>query len=254
MHTEFRSSLAWLFLFIGTLPGLVGCSTAPPKAQGTVDIVTVGYNSSTGCDVCTGAVPHCLSLGDTQFCVACTTDADCAAQNAGTCLKSMYVCSQAKPPECAICADPLPACLVLGGSWFCAGCVSDVDCANQNAGKCEAPTFVCSGKPSPSAKCIRDLDCIGVTTGAFDLACDVTSGVCYDRNGRCDNKVAFCKISSGSQCQLAADATPSESFCSCATPACDVTPTAGSGGCWDGVPCVCTGQSSGPGTGQCGKR
>ncbi len=189
------------------------------------------------CAACADPFPRCIGVKDAWFCVGCVSDADCAENNRGVCLKPSYMCSGAGtlPAECAVCTGATPSCVYMDKTWYCAGCVTDGDCADKKQGYCMPGVLACSMAPSG---CMTDGDCHNVGASAFDLACDVTRHQCYDTGGRCDNVSAFCREDEWSNCQLPSTATgttapmgrctcgrapgpSSNPACAIASPACD---------------------------------
>ncbi len=150
---------------------------------------------------CPAEKPLKLVTGE---CVECTNDTHCAASSKGPkCISN--VCSPSNQNnECSVCKDPYPGCVEINGTWSCVECATDDDCAKKNKGNCSAKTYTCSGTTQgggpTSGTCKSDADCPAGTTG-FDLACDVASGLCYDKNGQCDNLAAFCNAAAGSVCK-----------------------------------------------------
>ena len=152
-------------------------------------------------DKCPDDKPQKLVTG---VCVECTNDTHCAASSVGPkCVGN--VCSAANQSnECAVCKDPYPGCVEINGNWSCVECATDADCAAKGKGTCSSKTFTCSATSSASGptsgSCKSDADCPAGTTG-FDLACDVGTGLCYDKAGQCDNLAAFCNAAKGSVCK-----------------------------------------------------
>ncbi|HAN31530.1 MAG TPA: hypothetical protein DCQ06_08020 [Myxococcales bacterium] len=150
---------------------------------------------------CPTEKPQKLLTGE---CVECTNDTHCAASSAGPkCIGN--ICSPSNQSnECSVCKDPYPGCVEINGSWSCVECATDADCAAKNAGACSAKTYSCSGTSAgggpKTGSCKSDSDCSAGTSG-FSLACDVGSGLCYDKDGQCDNVTAFCNSAAGSICK-----------------------------------------------------
>ena len=172
------------------------------------------------CAACVAPFGRCLDLQGSWFCVGCATDADCVGAGS-VCHKPSYSCLEGSglPYECAVCVNENPACLSYGGVWYCAECVTDADCAAKNAGGCQAATFTCSDTVPLPVACTRDTDCFNHNGAAFDLACDVTRGHCWDRLGRCDDVSAYCRSDLGSACAVPEAVTPGDALdkrCSCA--------------------------------------
>lgn len=167
---------------------------------------------------CTGDTP--IKLPASGECVECINDTHCAASAGGPkCVQNK--CSPSNQSnECAVCKEPYPGCVEINGTWSCVECATDADCANKGAGTCSTSTYTCSGTsqgPGASVKCKTDQDCIdnaGGNPGGFDLACKLPDGAspgtdegyCYDKNGGCDNILAFCDSSQGSECVPLTDA------------------------------------------------
>ena len=72
---------------------------------------------------------------------------------------------------------------------------------------CDPKTYTCSGTTQGGAPdkgtCKTAADCTAAAGPAtkFDLECDTDSGLCYDKNGTCDNISAFCNTKAGSTCK-----------------------------------------------------
>lgn len=151
-------------------------------------------------ETCPPTKPHKLVTG---ICVACTNDTHCAGSDVGPkCIAN--ACAPANQTnECSVCKAPYPGCVEISGSWSCVECATDNDCAATGKGTC-GKTYTCSattnGGGPTSGSCKSDSDCPAGTTG-FDLACDVPTGLCYDKKGQCDNIAAFCNAAAGSVCK-----------------------------------------------------
>ena len=108
---------------------------------------------------------------------------------------------------CKLCQAPYPACVTIGGQPACVECATDDDCKTKDAGTCDAKTYTCSGTTQGGApdkgECKTDQDCkdSAPPTAGFDLACDTGTGLCYDKQGYCDNITAFCNKKAGSTCK-----------------------------------------------------
>lgn len=169
---------------------------------------------------CTGDLPYCVNGG----CVECITDADCdtscnvalgVCETTGECVaptpyfnSTLGKCVQClnntqcgngscntatgvcEGDVCATCVDPYPACALVGGDYYCVQCTDDSYCGT--GGTCNLETYSCEGGTViPGDACESDADCDPGITG-FDLACDVDSGLCYDKGGACDDVTAYC--------------------------------------------------------------
>ena len=147
--------------------------------------------------------PQKLVTGE---CVECTNDTHCAASTVGPKCAANKCAKANQSNECAVCQDPYPGCVEINGAWSCVECATDADCKSKGKGTCSAKTFTCSGTTggggtvTPSTKCKSDADCKAGTSG-FKLACDVATETCYDKDGQCDNIVAFCNAKAGSVCK-----------------------------------------------------
>ena len=115
--------------------------------------------------------------------------------------------AQSQDNVCKLCQDPYPACAKVNDQPVCVECAKDEDCKKKDAGTCDPKTYTCSkttqGGAPDSGDCKTDADCVkkaGPTT-KFDIACDANSGLCYDKNGYCDNITAFCNGKAGSKCK-----------------------------------------------------
>jgi Cys-rich repeat protein len=138
---------------------------------------------------CSGATPY---YWDEQ-CVQCLEDGHCAQDL--ICNTQTHVCG-AEPEACAQCSDPYPACADVGGEIYCVQCTTDEHCGL--GGVCNTATYSCEGGTvTPTDACESDADCDPGLTG-FDLACETSTGYCYDKNGGCDGITAFCK--GGGEC------------------------------------------------------
>lgn len=152
-------------------------------------------------DKCPADKPQKLVTGQ---CVECTNDTHCAASSVGPKCIGNACAPATQTNECAVCKDPYPGCVEINGTWSCVECATDDDCKAKNKGTCSSKTYTCSATTSgtgpTSGSCKSDADCPAGTTG-FDLACDVPTGLCYDKNGQCDNLAAFCNAAAGSVCK-----------------------------------------------------
>jgi len=126
-------------------------------------------------------------------CVQCLEDSHCA--DGLICNQQTHACG-GEDDVCAACEDPYPACAQVGGDFYCVQCTLDEHCGV--GGTCNAATYSCEGGTvTPTEACTSDSDCDPGLTG-FDLACDTSTGYCYDKNGGCDGVTAFCK--GGKEC------------------------------------------------------
>jgi len=97
---------------------------------------------------------------------------------------------------CAQCSDPYPACADVGGEIYCVQCTTDEHCGV--GGICNTATYSCEGGTvTPTDACESDADCDPGLTG-FNLACETSTGYCYDKDGGCDGITAHCK--GGGEC------------------------------------------------------
>ena len=100
-----------------------------------------------------------------------------------------------KSPDCAYCVDPYPACVQINGVWSCVGCEDDSDCPDGIV--CDAAMYACMGQPPVEIpKCDAETPCEESDVMELDLACELGSGLCYDRFGWCDGLHARCRPSS----------------------------------------------------------
>jgi len=168
---------------------------------------------------CHGAAPHCVD----GSCVQCRNEGDCSpgqSCNSGIC-EGQGSCVAPTPYElngscvqcihndhcpgafcntqtnlcesdvCASCVAPYPACTQIGNDWYCVQCAVDADCGA--GGSCNTQTFACQGGTvTPTDPCSSSADCVD-PTGTFNLACDTSTGLCYDTNGMCDGVTAHCR-------------------------------------------------------------
>ena len=130
---------------------------------------------------CEGSTPYYYE-GD---CVECLVNDHCAV---GSCDLSSHTCVD---DVCATCVDPYPACVEVGGEFYCVQCIDDSDCNDSQT--CDPASYVCVGGTvtPPGGGCSNDSDCNSGQTG-YDLACDTSTGYCYDKGGQCDDVTAFC--------------------------------------------------------------
>ncbi len=231
-------------LAVIALAALLGCGGHGVAATADAS----GDAGPAACAACVAPTPYCIQAIDKWVCVGCVSDDDCAPHGLGSCMRPQHKCSGVGTlaPDCAVCTGATPACFFMDHGWYCAGCLNDDDCALTYQGTCTPQTYACS---IATPGCKTDGDCRQRSATAFDLACDVTHALCYDKQGRCDNLSAYCLSELGSQCGLPAALTGSdERHCSCVSPACTATATTA----WDcgvGLACGCTGSS---GSGFCG--
>ncbi len=134
-----------------------------------------------GDEACSGDTPY---LWDGQ-CVECLNSNHC---DAGFCATDTHTCQS---DACDACDDAYPACVDVGGEFYCVQCTADNHC---NPGcECNTQTYSCSGDCVIDIVdgCESDADCDPGTT-AYNLACDTATGLCYDDAGACDEVVAWC--------------------------------------------------------------
>ena len=131
---------------------------------------------------CGGGTPHWNEAKGT--CVQCLNDTHCGGS---VCNPQTNTCEN---DICGTCADPYPACAEVNGEFYCVQCTDDSYCGQ--GGTCQIDTYSCQGgtvnNPDP---CSSDADCDAGVSG-FNLACDLDSGFCYDKDGGCDDVTAFC--------------------------------------------------------------
>lgn len=157
-----------------------------------------------------------IKLAATGECVECTNDTHCSGASGGPkCDLQKHVCIKSGGPgECSACGGEYPGCVEINGVWSCVECATDDDCAKKSKGTCIAKSYTCSGSVGgggggvigpKTGTCKSDADCPADPNGTFDLACDTSSGLCFDKAGKCDNVVAFCNAAAGSTCELNTD-------------------------------------------------
>lgn len=157
-----------------------------------------------------------IKLSATGECVECTNDTHCAGATGGPkCNAQKHVCEKGGGVgECAACGGDYPGCVEINGVWSCVECATDDDCAKKNKGTCIAKSYTCSGSVGggtggvigpKTGTCKSDTDCPKDPNGTFELICDTGSGLCFDKNGKCDNVIAFCNAAAGSTCELNTD-------------------------------------------------
>ena len=266
------------------------CSSCADKCFGGACVACLNDGQCPGgtCDanshtcITSGAcqAPTPIKLAD-GTCVECTSDTHCGSSTVGPkCDLSTHKCAATSASnQCAACVAPYPGCVQLNGTWSCVECTTDADCAAKNAGTCNGTTYTCKGTVSggtgpTSGNCKSDADCQNAGTTTFTLACDTSSGLCYDTTGQCDNISAFCNSAKGSSCVQASSipglptgtgtgANPGVGTCSCASsaaagggenaickllaPTCDCTADPNSTACCTGSPfgSCCPGSSCG---------
>lgn len=197
---------------------------------------------------CPAEKPH--KQATTGLCVECTNDTHCGGKK---CLGN--VCSDGgQSNECSLCKAPYPGCVQINGQWSCVECAEDADCKTKDAGTCSPKTYTCSGTINgggpTKGECKADTDCPNGTS-SFSLACDTTSGLCYDKDGKCDNVTAFCNAKAGSKCIQLADLFPGGLPSGGGLPGIPGgggQPGPGGGSPGDGV-CSCGGSGGGTGSG-----
>ncbi len=206
----------------------VGCLTDAQCTGGKCDANSHTCITSGAC-----SAPTPIKLADGS-CVECTNDTHCASSTVGqTCDLASHKCAKsAGSGQCAACVAPYPGCVQINGVWSCVECTTDADCAAKSAGTCKSGTYSCTGSTGgtgpASGTCKLDSDCQNAGTTTFTLACDTSTGLCYDTAGKCDGVVAFCNSKKGSSCVQASSvgglpglpggtgANPGEGVCSCA--------------------------------------
>lgn len=150
------------------------------------------------------ACPDGKQLDADGACVDCLNATHCQANE--ICVSGKCE-TQTQDNVCKLCQDPYPACATISGQPACVECATDDDCKKKDAGTCDAKTYTCSGTTQGGAPdkgtCKTAADCVTAAGPAtkFDLECDVASGLCYDKNGYCDNISAFCNTKAGSTCK-----------------------------------------------------
>ena len=139
------------------------------------------------CDNCSGDTPLCHP--QQQKCVQCLNSTHCGSGQ--ICDPSTSTCTG---DICAACVDEYPKCAEINGEKSCVQCVQNEDCPSN-----QCVNYWCEGGGviTPTGNCQTE----GCPTSAqFTLACDQSSGLCYDTAGACDNITAFCDAASGSEC------------------------------------------------------
>lgn len=173
------------------------CTKLEHCPEGTCDLKTHTCVK----DACPKDKPHKDTNGT---CVECLDPTHCKSGDicvGGTCK------TESKDNVCKLCKEPYPACADINGSPACVECTNDDQCKAKDKGSCDPKTYTCTGTfqggGKESGDCKTDEDCkktAGATT-KFDLACDTGTGLCYDKNGYCDNITAFCNTKAGSECK-----------------------------------------------------
>lgn len=157
-----------------------------------------------------------IKLSATGECVECANDTHCAGAAGGPkCNLQKHVCEKGGGvSECSACGGDYPGCVEINGVWSCVECATDDDCAKKSKGTCISKSYTCSGSVGgggggvigpKTGTCKTDADCPKDPNGNFDLVCDSGSGLCYDKEGKCDNVIAFCNAAAGSTCELNTD-------------------------------------------------
>lgn len=131
-------------------------------------------------------------------CVACLNNTHCAT---GYCAAATHTCEDSGG-VCSSCTGSYPACAEVGGEFFCVPCTDDSYCLSGCT--CDTSSYTCEGNcDADTLKCKSDADCDPGITG-FDLTCELSTGLCVDSSGGCDDITAFCK--GGGKCVNILDA------------------------------------------------
>lgn len=129
-------------------------------------------------------------------CVQCLRDEHC---DSNIC-RADNTC-EGDDPCGGACQPPYPGCAVINGVPSCVPCTEDAHCGT---GACDTSTYLCDNHGI--TECGQDCVINGCPDAPqFDLACDTRTGCCYDRDGNCDNVVAFCNEEGGSECMSMMD-------------------------------------------------
>jgi Cys-rich repeat protein len=159
----------------------------PGKICNTEKHVCEGDVGPQNCDNCTAPTPVCHP--QLQKCVECLNSTHCGSgqicdPNTNTCTGDI----------CAACSGQYPHCAEINGEKACVQCLVDGDC--PSGAPCK--NYWCEGGPVVTTGNCQTEGC--PTSSQFTLACDQSTGLCYDAAGQCDNITAFCDGASGSEC------------------------------------------------------
>lgn len=178
-------------------------NTATPMCDPSTNVCVVCVTD----DDCAGtATPVCDDV--TKDCRACESDADCpaalpACQPAGT-------CGECSSTNTTLCIAPLSVC--EPGTGTCVNCVSDDDCATEEAPHCDTGVNICREclvsehctplRPNCDASgtcsiCQTDADCSGSTpactaSGACEECSPENKSLCTGDTPLCDEEEFEC--------------------------------------------------------------
>lgn len=168
----------------------VECRTSNDCLEGE----TCGVDNSCQSDQCSNDPTHPY-LYNGQ-CVQCITNDHCTGGK--TC--QVNVCNTGEQPaECSYCQAPYSACTQINGVWSCVQCTDDSFCPGEG-NSCDLTLFACKNAGNPQQNCTgctNNTECVS-SSGQYELACEVSSGCCYDVGGGCDGVEAFC--AGGAEC------------------------------------------------------
>lgn len=153
-------------------------------------------NNTCSSPSCSAPTPIACAQG-ASGCCECTNSSHCTDAAKPNCDVASGVCVEGTG-DCG-CVDPYPGCITVEGQVMCVECTADSHC--QQGCACDLAQYICVN-PTGGGYCNQGLtgctgDCQNTgcvdTTGSYpNLACDPTSGCCFDGGGGCDNTTAFC--------------------------------------------------------------
>jgi hypothetical protein len=110
-------------------------------------------NQTNECKPCVDPYPGCVQINGTWSCVECSTDADCAAKNAGTCNSTTYTCagtvSGGTGPKTGTCKQDAD-CQNAGTTTFTLLCDTASGLCFDTAGKCDNLSAFCNATKGSS--------------------------------------------------------------------------------------------------------
>ncbi len=190
---------------------------------------------SNECAACTGPYPGCVQINGVWSCVECTTDADCAAKNAGTCSGTTYSCSgtvNVVGPTSGTCKKDSD-CQNAGTTAFTLACDTGSGLCYDTTGKCDGVVAFCNATKGSS--CVQPS---AVAGGIPGLPGGTGTGTTNPNEGVCTCGASSSGGGTSSGNPMCAMLAPT---CNCATnptdPACSPIPglveccaSSGSGG------------------------
>ena len=191
---------------------------------------TCAASSATNeCKACVDPYPGCVQINGTWSCVECSTDADCAAKDAGTCNATTYSCSGTTQtgtgPKSGTCKQDSD-CQNVGTTTFTLACDTGTGLCYDTAGKCDNLVAFCNAAKGSS--CVQPSSVGGLPGLPGGTGANPGEGVCS------------CGASSGGS-------TSTNPLCAILAPTCDCAKDPNSAACTSSPFGACCGSSTGGG-------